>query len=73
MQTARRVASLSFTDEFAGVSVMVVLLCLQEPKVRQGNTLRHPPEIGPAAPETLQWPSTASSGRRLTRTTWGGW
>src|SRR5271167_3556025 len=45
----------------------------QDPKVRQGNTLRHPPEIGPAAPETLQWPSTASSGRRLTRTTWGGW
>jgi hypothetical protein len=43
-----------------------------EPCVRHGTPERHPPLTGPADPVVLQWPSTASSGRRLTRTTFGG-
>src|ERR1700719_2937135 len=31
------------------------------------------PVVGPADPESLQWPSTASSGRRLIVTILGGW
>jgi hypothetical protein len=44
-----------------------------EPGVRHTITpLRQDPDTGPAEPLTLQCPSTASAGRKLTRSTLGG-
>ena len=37
------------------------------------TTARQDPETGPPEPAILQCPRTASSGRRLTATTLGGW
>jgi hypothetical protein len=44
-----------------------------EPYERQDTNALHDPLVGPEDPQTLQCPSTASSGRKLTRTTCGGW
>ncbi len=73
METATRVAIVNSFDSFV-VSQIIVRSTQpsdQDPNVLQNKVL-HEPEIGPVTPETLQWPRTASSGRRLTRTTCGG-
>ncbi len=45
---------------------------VQDPILLQVTAPRQDDETGPADPETLQCPSTASSGRKLTRITLGG-
>ncbi|HXU50399.1 MAG TPA: hypothetical protein VN727_15255, partial [Candidatus Binatia bacterium] len=42
-----------------------------EPNELHGVTLIQLPLTGPLWPTILQWPRTASSGRRLTRVTFG--
>jgi hypothetical protein len=73
METATRVAVVYSFGSFVLSQIIVrrAQSSVQDPNVLQNNVL-HEPEIGPVTPVTLQWPRTASSGRRLTRTTCGG-
>ena len=50
---------------------VVLMLGTHDPNVRQERVMQDP-DTGPADPVILQCPSTASSGRKLTATTFGG-